>query len=122
MPSCRQLHGLHGAALPRAVQYLQLRHDDLLDKRIRLGGEHVAMRILLKDLDAGPMHQESVVQDEKVIIENAECVTLFASGKRQCIITRYAKLSRVLSRSIYKAYLFYFVFFDYIAKSDITLT
>jgi len=81
MPSCRQLHGLHGTAFSRAVQHLQLRHDDLFDKRVRLGGEHVTMRILFKDLDAGPVHQESVVEDEKVIIKNAKRVTLFANDK-----------------------------------------
>lgn len=77
--TCPRLHGLHGAALPRAVQHLQLRHDDLLDERVRLGGKHVAMRILLEDLDAGPVHQKGVVQDEEVVIKNAERVTLFAS-------------------------------------------
>lgn len=77
-PLCPRLHGLHGAALPRAVQHLQLRHDNLLDKRVRLGGKHIAMRILLVDLDTGPVHQEGVVQDKKVIVENAERVTLQA--------------------------------------------
>lgn len=36
------------------------------------------MRILLEDLDAGPVHQKGVVQDEEVVIENAERVTLSA--------------------------------------------
>lgn len=35
------------------------------------------MRILLEDLDAGPMHQESVVQNEKIIVKDAESVALF---------------------------------------------
>jgi len=88
VPSCRQLHGLHGTALPRTVQYLQLRHDDLLDKRVRLGGEHVAMRVLLEDLDARPVHQESIVQDKEVVIKNAECVTLRAFVNDNLIVDK----------------------------------
>jgi len=81
--SCPRLHGLHGAALPRAIQHLQLRHDDFFDKRVRLGGEHIAMWIFFEDLDTGSVHQEGVIQDKKVIIENTERVTLEAFARLQ---------------------------------------
>lgn len=116
MPSCRQLHGLHGTAFSRAVQHLQLRHDDLFDKRVRLGGEHVTMRILFKDLDAGPVHQESVVEDEKVIIKNAKRVTLFANDK--WLIYNYYKVCKIIEKksfiSICKMQLFYFEYITFI--------
>lgn len=69
---------LDGAALPRAVEHLQLRHDDLLDQDVGLGGQGVAVVVLLEDLDARPVDQEGVVEDEKVVVEHAERVALQA--------------------------------------------
>lgn len=71
------LHGLHSAAFPRSVKNLQLRHDYLLDQRVRLRGEHLSMGILLEDLDARPVDQKRVVQDKEIVVEDAERVTLY---------------------------------------------
>lgn len=79
------------------------------------------MRILLKDLDAGSVHQKSVVQDEKVVIENAERVTLFATSMYRYKVCKIIERKRILFHSMCKTYLFYFVFLNYIAKSDIIL-
>lgn len=38
-PSCPRLHGLHRTALACTVEHFQLWYDDLLDERVRLGGE-----------------------------------------------------------------------------------
>lgn len=87
-PSC-PLHGLHRAAFARAVQHFQLRYDDLLDERVRLGGEQVAMRVLLEDLDARPMHQKRIVQNDEVVVEDAERVTLWANDRKKrriCVV------------------------------------
>lgn len=69
-------HGLHGAALSRPVEDLQLGDDDLLYQGVRLRREHLAVRVLLEDLDARTVHEESVVQDEEVVVEDAQRVTL----------------------------------------------
>lgn len=78
------------------------------------------MRILFKDLDAGPVHQESIVEDEKVVIKNAKRVTLFASDKHQYVavsnkVCKIIERKKLLLRSICKIYLFYFIFLEYIA-------
>lgn len=75
---------LYGAALPRAVHDLQLRVDDLLDQLVRLGREHRPLRVLLEHLDARLVHQEPVVQDVEIVVEDAEGVAL--EGKTKVLI------------------------------------
>ena len=67
---------LDGATLSRPIKHFQLRHDNLLDQDIRLGGEGVPIVVLLEDLDAGPVYQERVVHDQEVVVEHAERVAL----------------------------------------------
>lgn len=70
------------------------------------------MRIFLKDLDAGPVHQESVVEDEKIVIKNAERVSLFANDKYQCIAIMYAKSKeREFYLILYVKYIYFTLYF-----------
>lgn len=72
------------------------------------------MRILFKDLDAGPVYQESIVEDEKVVIKNAKRVTLFASDKYQYItVIKYVKLSkeRKFYLILYVRYIYLILYF-----------
>lgn len=88
---------LYGAALPRAVHDLQLRVDDLLDQLVRLGREHRPLRVLLEHLDAGLVHQEPVVQDVEIVVEDAKGVALEREGKKKVLkhsIVTINKLNR----------------------------
>lgn len=52
--------------------------DRLLDQPHRFGGQRCALRIVLQVvlLDAGPMHQEHIVQYLEVVIQGAERIAL----------------------------------------------
>lgn len=73
---CPFLHGLHGTAFPRSVENFQFRNDDLPYQSVRLRCQHLAVCILLEYLNARTMDQERVVQDEEVVVEDAQRVTL----------------------------------------------
>ena len=72
---------LHGTTLSRAVKNLELGEDDLSDERVRLERQLVPIKVSFEDLDARTMHQISVVQDEKVVVEDAKRVSL--EGKKK---------------------------------------
>lgn len=104
-PPCPRLHGLHSTAFPRAVQYFQLRHDDFLDECVRLGSQHIAMRILLENFNARPVHQEGIVQNKKIIIKYAECVTLQA-----IIILSHRRYIKIILLIKYHVFFNFFLF------------
>lgn len=67
---------LYSTSLSRPVKHLQLRVDDLLDQLVRFRGEHRALWVLLQHLDAWLVHEEGVVEDVELVVEDAERVAL----------------------------------------------
>lgn len=73
---CSFHYGLHGTTFSYPIKDLQFWNDDLSYQCVCLNCQHFTVRVLLEDFNARPMDQECIVQDEKIIIENAQRVTL----------------------------------------------
>lgn len=67
---------LKGTSFSQAVQNLEFRQHDLLEQHVRFCRQLVTVDVLLEDFYTGPVHHECVVQNEKVIVQDAQRVAL----------------------------------------------
>lgn len=91
---------LYGTTFSRTVEHLELGVDNLFDQLVRFCGEHRSFRILFKHLDAWLVHEETVVEDLKLVVEDAKRITLrhfvtFAFPAESLVVVRVTVSSDV---------------------------
>lgn len=108
---CSFHYGLHGTTFSYPIKDLQFWNDDLSYQCVRLNCQHFTVRVLLEDFNARPMDQECIVQDEKIIIENAQRVTLKRKLNRvNDTFFREIVLERMLHEYCMNTFLIFFLF------------
>lgn len=106
-------YGLHGTTFSYPIKNLQFWNDDLSYQCVRLNCQHFTVRVLLEDFNTRPMDQKCIVQDEKIIIENAQRVTL----KRKLNWVNDAFFREiVLKRMCFNEYFMNIFFFSFYIK------
>lgn len=72
-------------ALPSSIEFDEFWHDGLRDQRVL--SRHLPLlrhaHVLRLALDAGPVHEERIVENHEVVVEDTKLITLKISKRKQ---------------------------------------
>ena len=71
-------------ALPSSIEFDEFRHDGLRDHRVL--SRHLPLlrhaHVLRLTLDTGPVHEERVVENHKIVVQDTKLITLKVSKRK----------------------------------------